>query len=48
MSDDWPLHDETCERAAETLIKALLGDVDVDEARQTFEAAAKEARVLVR
>ncbi|NGO51591.1 DUF982 domain-containing protein [Allomesorhizobium camelthorni] len=48
MSDDWPLHDRTCERAAETLIKALLGDVDIDEARQAFEAAAKEARILVR
>jgi hypothetical protein len=48
MSDDWPLHDQTCERAAETLIKALLGEVGVDEARQAFEDAAKEARVLVR
>ncbi|HEV2897292.1 MAG TPA: DUF982 domain-containing protein [Pseudaminobacter sp.] len=48
MSDDWPLHDRTCERAAEMLIKALLGDADVDEARLAFEAAAKEAGVLVR
>ncbi|HEV2900299.1 MAG TPA: DUF982 domain-containing protein [Pseudaminobacter sp.] len=48
MSDDWPLHDRTCERAAETLIKALLGDVGVDDARQAFETAARKARVLVR
>jgi hypothetical protein len=48
MSDDWPLHDQACERAAETLLKALLGDIGVDEARQAFEDAAKEARILVR
>ena len=28
MSDDWPLHDRTCEHAAEMLVKALLGDVE--------------------
>jgi hypothetical protein len=48
MSDDWPLHDRTCQHAAEMLVKALLGDVDVVEARRAFEAAAKEARILVR
>jgi hypothetical protein len=48
MSDDWPLRDSSCERAAEMLIKALLGDVDVDEARLAFEAAARKAGILVR
>lgn len=48
MSDDSPLHERTCEHAAEMLIKAPLGDIDVVEARRAFEAAAKEARILVR
>jgi hypothetical protein len=48
MSDDWPLRERTCQHAAEMLINAPLGDIDVVEARPAFEAAAKEARILVR
>jgi hypothetical protein len=48
MSDDWPLHDRTCERAAEMLIHALRGEATVDQARAAFENAAKAAGILVR
>jgi hypothetical protein len=46
MSDDWPLHDRTCERAAEKLIKALHGEATREEARAAFEAAAKGALAM--
>lgn len=43
MSDAWPLHDRTCEHAAEMLIKALQGGATIEEARHAFEAAARAA-----
>lgn len=48
LSDEWPTHGPGWERAAKAIIAARAGEITPNEAREAFEAAAVEAKVLVR